>query len=157
MIKIRIRSDIKYDIKSHQDENVTVCAFEWLKDGLEIIRLTIEKEISLDIQDSSGCTIKNDLSAFSMKYLQVIARNESSNTNGEINFRNFIGITKEVVYSLKDLVRQTVIVGSDYTTNYGGYPHHIQRVRQEAMVYVCDLIGLQFQQPYNSGRLVTVG
>lgn len=92
-----------------------------------------------------------------MKDLQAVARNESSNTNGEINFGNFIGISNEVVYSLKDLVRQTVIVGSDYTTNYGGYPHDIKRVRQDAKVYICDLIGLQFQQTYNTGRLVTVG
>lgn len=92
-----------------------------------------------------------------MKDLQIVARNESSNTDGEINFENYIGISREAVYSLKDLVRQTVIVGKDYTTNYGGYPYGNARVPQQDMVYICDLIGLQFQKEYNSGRLVIVG
>jgi len=40
------------------------------------------------------------------------------------------------------------------TEYYGGLRN--DRIKQEAKVYICDLAGLQFQQPYNSGRLVLI-
>jgi hypothetical protein len=55
---------------------------------------------------------------------------------------------------LKDLVRQCVIIGKDKTEFYGGYS--CQKVSQKETVYICDLAGLQFQTPYNSGRLVLI-
>lgn len=63
---------------------------------------------------------------------------------------------QSVVLSLKDLVRQTVIVGTDQTTHYGGL-RNSQRIDQNTEVYICDLIALQFQQNYNTGRLVVIG
>ena len=85
-----------------------------------------------------------------------MARNESFNTSGKINFANFQDISPEIVYALKDLVRQCVIIGRDWTTHYGGYPKDNNRVQQKERVYICDLIGLQFQNDYNSGRLVLI-
>jgi hypothetical protein len=62
---------------------------------------------------------------------------------------------REVIYSLKDLVRQCVIIGSDRTTHFGGYPN-ATLVQQNELVYICDLAALQFQKSYNSGRLVLI-
>lgn len=111
-IKIDLRSGINLGqmyTQEHQDENVTVYAFEWMKEALKILRKSIDKEILVNIED---CKKQNFLSSdLSLKDLQIISRNESSNINGEINFANYSGISKEVVYSLKDLSRQTVIVG----------------------------------------------
>jgi hypothetical protein len=53
------------------------------------------------------------------------------------------------------LVRQCVIIGSDRTTHFGGYPNSTL-VQQNELVYICDLAALQFQQSYNSGRLVLI-
>lgn len=175
-IKINLRSGIKLsgDAQMYQDENVTIFANEWMKDGLKILRKSIGEDIMVNVDGYEKHRIHSG--DFTLKDLQIVSRNESSNINGVINFRNYSGLSNEVIYSLKDLTRQTVIVGrncriflcvcliatyfqigKDRTTHYGGYPHANRRVLQWDLVYVCDLIGLQFQQPYNSGRLVLVG
>lgn len=61
-----------------------------------------------------------------------------------------------VVYTLKDLVPHCVIVGKTKADKYGGYPKGNPVIPQEHDVYICDLAGLQFQQVYNSGRLVLI-
>lgn len=110
-IKIDLRSDINLSQRyapEYQDENVTIFAFEWMKDGLKRIRESIDNEILLNVD---GMRKHHILAGdFTLKDLQIVARNESSNTNGEINFGNYMGISKGVIYSLKDLNRQTVIV-----------------------------------------------
>ncbi|XP_037041118.1 uncharacterized protein LOC119077872 isoform X2 [Bradysia coprophila] len=155
-IKMQLRRDIKFNQPGYQDEHVTVCAFEWMKDGLKRIRKFLgDEDLEVNVADSAKyCIMEGSLS---LKDLQIIARNESSNTTGRIDFGSYKGISRELIYSLKDLNRQTVIIGKDRTTGYGGYPSTNKRTPQSEPVYVCDLSGLQFQQSYNSGRLVLVG
>lgn len=111
-IKVELRSDIKLRQRfsqEYQDENVTIYAFEWMKDALKILRKSLDKEILVNVKDVEKHLILSG--DFSLKDLQIVSRNESSNTNGVINLGNYSGISKEVIYSLKDLNRQTVIVG----------------------------------------------
>ena len=100
-------------------------------------------------------TLENDLT---LKDLIMFARNEASNVSGIINFKLFCPLIqdKAVIYSLKDLVRQCVIIGRDITTHYGGYGSG-KPIPHEKEVVLIDLIGLQFQRKYNSGRLVLIG
>lgn len=143
---------------SFQDNNVIIAAPKWVENALKIIRQEIRKDIELTIEDRMGRQLTQKvLSDLTLKHLQMMARNESSNKPGIIDFGKYQGISDEVVFALKDLVRQTVIVGSDRTTHYGGYPKHSPRVEQIDKVFVCDLIGLDFRNQYNSGRLVLIG
>ena len=59
-----------------------------------------------------------------------------------------------MILSIKDLVRQCIIVGKDETTHYGGYGS--KSVSQNQRVIVVDLIALQFQKEYNTGRLILI-
>ncbi|KAJ6649492.1 hypothetical protein Bhyg_04728, partial [Pseudolycoriella hygida] len=161
-IHVNLRRDIKLQSwysQDYRDKNVNIFAFEWMKEALLRLKKSFSNEVHLTVKDSDGHQLQDLVNAnneLSLKLLHILARNESSNTDGNIDFQNYIGISEKIVYSLKDLVRQTVIVGKVHTTNYGGYPRGNDRVEQEDTVYLCDLIGLQFQQRYNSGRLVIV-
>lgn len=87
---------------------MTIFSFEWMKEGLKRIRNSIDGEIRVIVADRNE---HHNLSGnWLLKDLQMVARNESSNTNGVINFGNYSGISKDVIYSLKDLNRQSVIV-----------------------------------------------
>lgn len=112
-IKMELRRDIKlYQRYSqeYEDEHVTVCAFEWMKDGLKHIRKLLgDEDLVVNVADSVKYNIVEG--NLSLKDLQIIARNESSNTTGLIDFGRYNGISRELIYSLKDLNRQTVIVG----------------------------------------------
>jgi len=88
--------------------------------------------------------------------LQQIARNESSNVSGEINFAQYGKLPIPVILSLKDLARQCVTIGLEETTYYGGYPRLATRTKQESKVIICDLAALQFQKHYNTGRHVII-
>ena len=141
----------------YQDDHVILAAPDWVQTGLKLIRQTLNRDIVLDITDSTGRHDTEEICGeITLRHLQLMARNESFNTSGKINFRNFQNISPDMVYALKYLVRQCVIVGRDWTTHYGGYPDGNHRVRQKERVYICDLIGLQFQNNYNSGRLVFI-
>ncbi|KAG4076096.1 hypothetical protein HA402_011442 [Bradysia odoriphaga] len=158
-IKMELRGDIKLNqrcAQEYQDEHVTIFAFEWMKDGLKRMRKLLgDEDLVVNVADSAKHYIAEG--NLSLKDLQIIARNESSNTTGLIDFGSYNGISRELIYSIKDLNRQTVIVGKDRTNGYGGYPSSNKRTPQREPVYVCDLSGLQFQQLYNTGRLVLVG
>lgn len=93
----------------YQDGNVAIYANEWMKDGLKILRKAIGEDILVNVEDYEKHRIHSG--DFTLKDLQIVSRNESSNINGVINFRNYSRISNEVIYSLKDLTRQTVIVG----------------------------------------------
>lgn len=98
----------------------------------------------------------NEFNFPSLRTLQRIARNEASNVTGKINTKLYPDINDfRVLCSLRDLVRQCVIVGIDESSECGGYrcPHEKQ---DKERVYTCDLAALQFQKPFNSGRLVLV-
>lgn len=88
-----------------------------------------------------------------LRALVMLSRLEPSNGSGRIDFGLYGGVGRDVVYSIKDLARQVVTVARDRTTGYGGYPRG-DVVEQESDVFVADLVGLQFQQRHNSGRLV---
>lgn len=62
---------------------------------------------------------------------------------------------KSLLYSIRDLVRQCVIVGVDECSQFGGY-YDMRLPQPNQRVYLCDLAALQFQQPYNTGRLVLI-
>lgn len=88
--------------------------------------------------------------------LQLFSRNEELNVTGIIKRELYSKSTlsTEVITSLKDLVRQTVIVSPAQSTHFGGY--RIPRRVQSSKVYVCDLSALQFQNKFNTGRLVLI-
>lgn len=159
--KIFVRYDQKInDAKNtiYQNENVLIVAPHWVKNGLRKLSQHIPPGTKFDICDKYGkqnsITIESELS---LKHLVMIARNEANNTSGLINFENYEPAinNKSVIYALKDLVRQCVIVAKDKTIHYGGYPRG-NPVKQSEDVYITDLIGLQFQQKYNTGRLVLI-
>lgn len=118
-IHINLRNDVKLsqrNAQEYQDKNVRIFAFKWVEEGLKRIRKAIGDEILVHCKDSDGNHIQDQFSGdLSLKILHMFARNEATNTNGIIEFKNYIGISEEVVYSLKDLVRQTVIVGDCLT------------------------------------------
>ena len=142
----------------YQDKWTTVAAPDWLERGLDLVREALNGDIVLDITDDNGGQMTREINGkLSLRDLQLIARNESWNTSGKIKFSYYKNISREVVFALKDLVRHCVIIGRDWTTHYGGYPKNNPRVPQRVRVYVCDLIALQFENDYNSGRLVVIG
>ncbi|XP_037048840.1 uncharacterized protein LOC119083264 [Bradysia coprophila] len=154
-IRVQLRCDLNLSqcqANEYQDESVTIFAFDWVEEGLKLIGNILDDETLVNVADSKKYYMKKI--DFDLKDLQIVSRNESSNTSGLIDFRNYSGISHELIYSLKDLNRQTVIIGKDLVTNPGRYP---QTESQSESVYICDLIGLQFQQKYNTGRLVLVG
>ena len=155
---IRMRCDQSIDIgrKKYQDSDVTIFATSWAKKGLNHFN-NIIKINCFRVEDRKGRNkyiAKSD--KLTLKELVMMARNERANTSGKINFDLYKGILDfENVLSLKDLVRQCIIIGEDQTTHYGGY-ESTNREKQKQTVIVVDLIGLQFQQSYNTGRLVLV-
>ena len=141
-----------------QDKWTTIAAPDWVERGLELIRQELSRSILLEITDSRSNRRTVEISGkLSLKDLQLMARNESSNTSGKIKFSSYKNISRPVIFALKDLVRQCVIVGRDFTTHFGGYPEDSPRIPQNDRVYVCDLIALEFQTLYNTGRLVFIG
>jgi hypothetical protein len=160
--KIFVRHDqTRNDVlsKAYQNDSVTIVAPEWVRDGLVKLSKHIPSGTQFDVYDKNGrfntIIIEGELS---LKHLVMIARNEPFNTDGSINYTNYEPtITdKSVIHALKDLVRQCVIVARDETTHYGGYPRGVP-IEQRGKVYIADLIGLQFQNRHNSGRLVLIG
>lgn len=131
------------------DEEVKIFAPFWVEKALE--KLAPELKGAQFEMGSSGkyLTIEDKVS---LTDLQAIARNERVNCSGIIDFNLFNGIKRETIIALRDLVRQTVIVGKDSATNYGGYCSSIRELNKE--VYICDLPGLQFQGLECTGRHV---
>ncbi|CAL8109540.1 unnamed protein product [Orchesella dallaii] len=158
---------------SSSSNQVTIYAPSWLREGVNMlgsklkgVQFQVYEKPSLKRgRNSSAATqkplesfkISEDMNNQSLVLLHKIARNEPKNTNGIINLAYYAPDIKDssLVYFMKDLARQSVVVGKDSTTFCGGYKS--PRVQQDGEpVYVCDLIALQFQKPYNSGRLVLV-
>jgi hypothetical protein len=142
----------------YQNENVKIVAPQWVKEGLSKLSQHIPPGTQFDIYDNNGkqesLIIEGELSLI---HLTMLARNEPHNTSGLIHFKNYEPAIndKSVIYALKDLVRQCVIVGKDETTHFGGYPRN-KPVKQSENIYLADLIGLQFQDKCNTGRLVLI-
>lgn len=165
--KIFLRQDQTIDClsKNYHDSNVLIVAPDWVKEGLNQLSQFIPQGTEFPVYENNNPSkiksiiIKNELT---LKDLIVISRNEPVNVSGRINYKNYEPIfsdaNKNVIYSIKDLARQCVIVARDKTTNYGGYPKGQNPItKQNEQVYIVDLIGLQFQNKFNSGRLVLIG
>ena len=140
------------------DPKVVVFAPNWVKQGLYQLRKYTPMGTIIKYFDKTGATDQGELwHPINLTDLEFMARNKASSRTGKIKFRLFNGLTrnKSVVYAFKDLVRQCVIIGTDMTTHCGGYGCPLRR--QQSRVVVIDLIGLQFQRRYNTGRLVLIG
>ncbi|KAJ6640645.1 hypothetical protein Bhyg_05576, partial [Pseudolycoriella hygida] len=158
--RINLRYDQKIsDIGRFENANITLYAPKWVSEGLQILGERLEGT-EFEIYDSSSTTGSSRFrlsSPLTLLELQKVARNEQSNTSGRIQLSNYPSLegNHDEIIALKDLVRQTVIVGKDTTTHYGGF--RVERRKQlNVQVYVVDLAGLQFQQAYNTGRLVVI-
>lgn len=172
--KIFLRHDQKpQQMDSCQTKGVVVFAPSWVKEGLQILGKQL-KNVQFEVherpslkrgRDNSSTQIQTkilesfkiteDFDDGNLVVLQKIARNEARNTNGVINTSYYPDIKNDkLIYSIKDLARQCVVVGKDVTTFCGGYKS--PRVSQIEPVYIIDLAALQFQKPINSGRLVLI-
>lgn len=135
------------------DENVTIFAPVWVENALN--KLTDElfgTSINLGEEQKYFDTVYE----LTLKQLVLIARNESHNTTGSIKFNQYHDINKRTILALRDLAKHCVIVAKDTTTGYGGYPASTAIIPQISDVYICDLPGLQFQHPDNTGRHVLI-
>lgn len=141
---------------------MTVFAPSWVQSALNTLgeKLSGVKfelfENSKSSTASESLTITENFNNQSLIILQKIARNESRNVSGVINTTLYPDIAdRGILYSIRDLVRQCVIIGVDQCSHYGGYGCS-RSSQPKQRVYVCDLAALQFQQPYNTGRLVLI-
>lgn len=161
--KIYLRHDQSIHQRQHYSSNeVTIFAPLWIKSALNTLGEQLNGIIFEVLQESGlsnhleSVTITRNFNDQSLKILQKIARNEPSNVTGVINTTLYPDIAdKMVLYSIRDLVRQCIIVGVDECSHYGGYGCNRQ-TQPKKKVYICDLAALQFQQPYNTGRLVLI-
>ncbi|KAG4077585.1 hypothetical protein HA402_003012 [Bradysia odoriphaga] len=143
--------------KRFSSEKVTIFASSWVQSALNVLgeQLNGIKFELFENQKSSNplesFTITKDFNNQSLTILQRIARNEDHNVSGVINTTLYPDIANRgVLYSIRDLVRQSVIVGVDQCSHYGGYGCN-RNSQPKQRVYVCGLAALQFQQAYNSG------
>lgn len=142
-------------LTSADDSAVTVYAPQWVENMLPTITEWLEGCEVFWSEDSKFTISKEN--PVTLKMLQMISRNEKVNTTGKIP-EQFTGLTSEQIYAIKDLIRHCVVVGTDKATKYGGYPIGSQSVsiNPPQPTIICDLAALQFQQAYNSGRLVLI-
>lgn len=162
--KIYLRHDQSISQRQlYSSEEVTVFAPLWMKEALNALGEQLNGLIfeTFEARDSSdqleSITITRNFNDQSLKVLEKVARNEPSNVSGVINTTLYPDIAnrKDILYSIRDIVRQCIIVGVDKCSHRGGYgcPRQSQPKQR---VYVCDLAALQFQQPYNTGRLILI-
>jgi hypothetical protein len=161
------RDQSSADIPSSTNDGVTIYAPAWVQEGLSILtsslsglRFQVHDNISLGNPSVKGNIIEEftitEAEPLTLKKLEMIARCEPRNVTGVINYLHYEPdlSNKEVIHAVRDLVRQCVIVGRDETVKYGGYPGGGTPTQQKDPVFIADLSGLQFQQSYNTGRLV---
>ncbi len=124
--KIQLRYDQKIsDIGNFKNPEITLYAPRWIYEGLQTLGQRLDGT-QFEIYDSSSKIVTPGFklsSPLTLLELQKIARNERSNTSGRIELANYhpaLEDNLDEIISLKDFVRQTVIVGKDTTTHYGG-------------------------------------
>lgn len=135
------------------DKTVVITAPDWVQDGLAQLSEKL-KRASFNI-DGKLIPLNNPIT---LRELSAIARNESSNTTGVIKYKLYQGLDKETIIAIRDLVKHTVIVGQGKVTHTGGYGAPLKALgkNKEHNVYICDLPGIQFQHPDNTGRHVLI-
>lgn len=154
--RIYLRHDQNRDhINGAQDSNVTIYAFKYLRELCNQLNPYL-KGHHFNVYDNNNEVINNLVigDELTLSQLISISRNEPQNCNGIIHFQNYKGIDANIIITLKDLVKLCIIIGKDHTIRYGGY--RCRSHEQSMPVYVMDCIGLQFQRPYNTGRLVLI-
>ena len=144
----------------YMDPNVCVCAPDWVEEGLKQLSKYVPAGTRLQIQDGEKI-IAYTVKEMTIQTLQMIARAQESNTTGKIDYSLYGDLKghENVIRSIKDLVRQTIIVGPDWATHKGGYPNKsatLERLQPPVPVVLIDLIALQFQNTFNTGRLVCI-
>lgn len=124
--KIFLRYDQKIsDVGRSTNSEISLYAPKWVSEGLQILGQRLEGT-EFEIYDSSskeGSSRFKISSPLTLTELQKIARNEQSNTSGRIEIKNYHPALKnklDEIIAMKELVRQTVIVGKDATSHYGG-------------------------------------
>ncbi|OXA59400.1 uncharacterized protein LOC110845343 isoform X2 [Folsomia candida] len=168
----KLRPYLRYELRKDQNismlnstkyKRAVICAPSWMHSTWKNFHLKsnlIPHDIGLQIvgalrsEGVINCThFLDSLPKNSLIKLQLFSRNEQYNVTGAIKRGLYSeGIPQQVILSLKDLVRQTIIVGVGQTTHYGGYKTTSRP--QNGRVYICDLSALQFQNKLNTGRLV---
>ncbi len=158
---IRTRHDVaETDIQKFQKENkeakLRVYGPDWIKEELNKIWGEFAGK-HFKIIDGQGVEIQTLIvpKEPSLEFLQLLARNEEMNTNGEIKtayYNNFQGISRKAVLTLKDLVRHTLLISKAKFKSEGGYKGRIVEYKRPKEAYIIDLCGPQFQQKYNYGR-----
>ncbi|MCS5710335.1 hypothetical protein [Candidatus Berkiella aquae] len=136
------------------DKAVQIFAPHWVEKALEKLSEKL-KGSTFAIGNRNGAKYKI-ADKLTLIDLVAIARNESANTTGIIQYDQYNGIDKKIIIALRDLVKHCVIVGKDVATHFGGYPAGQPKSKLNKEVYVCDLPGLQFQQLDNTGRHVLI-
>ena len=161
-INVRRDQDASQAEKAYT-KKVRVFAKKWVRKALVKLGRRLEGiKFEVWARENPGTTNRVVLETFfggedlTLRELQMIARNEPNNTTGIISTIYYEAdlVDVELILSIKDLVRQTVIVGLDQTTGTGGFPRDQPKEPQIAPVYICDLAALQCQQRSNTGRLV---
>ncbi|XP_035703085.1 uncharacterized protein LOC110842792 isoform X2 [Folsomia candida] len=159
--KIYLRHDQKAkDVGTHSYRNVAIYAPSWIKEGLEKLSLALGNTKFAVFEPRRGDKPLDEFTVgpkMSLATVQKISRNEEQNVSGTINKTLYAEGGLEdmlILLAMKDLVRQSIIVGRDVATHYGGYGSSRVKMKAPRPIYICDLAGLQFQRKYNTGRLV---
>lgn len=123
--RIYLRLDQKLsDIGRFKKPEIHLYAPAWVSEGLKIMgqRLNGTPFEIYDKKSTTGSSKFKLSLPLTLLQLQMIARNEAQNTSGRIEMKNYscASLKSRECIGLKDLVRQTVIVGKDTTTHYGG-------------------------------------
>lgn len=158
-IRLRDDQDLSLADSIKDGSSISVFAPRWVEKALATLAAKM-KGASFSVLDHKNKRLVDSFRVdriISLQQLQMMARNEPTNVTGAIDFALYRpDITDpKVIFAIKDLVKFCTMVGKQRTTHYGGYMG--SQLPQSADLYICDLIGLQFQKSYNSGRLVLIG
>jgi hypothetical protein len=93
-------------------------------------------------------TFPSQLSQFTARHLQILARNEAWNTDGTMKIDLYKGsLTADKIARLRCLVKATTVAGVTHATHFGGYPKQdsLEKFHVAQKVIVIDQSGLQWQ------------
>lgn len=160
-IIVKSRGDLSVQDIVMSDTNAdapraTIFAPKWV--GILLAQLAFSDFGGAEILLPDG-TKQRVSSPITLPQLHLMARNECVNCNGIVKMEQYSGIKLEAVLALKNLVTQTVVVCRDEIVKQGGYPRGrspLTEVNPARPVIICDLSGLQFQQPNNTGWAVLI-
>lgn len=140
--------------KDTETRNATVVmrAPEWVSNCFESLKAGPLANVQMILPNKK---IKHS-HQFTLRDLYLLARNESSNVTGNINKSLYRNIPRDVILALKDLVKFTTVVGITPAVGYGGFKVPVSEFNSPTEVVLCDSMGLQFQTPENTGRLVLI-